>query len=92
MDSMRDLLNNSLLLECHLDDQMWGYAIRMAMEMSDKTVQQSDRILHCLFNIRIFDWASFDVWGPEGIWSMRYSALLGHQLFKMIEEQLTKVC
>ena len=89
---MRDFLNDSLLLECHLNDQMWGYAIRMATETLDKTVQQSDRVLHRLFNIRIFDWAGFDMRGPEGVQSMQYSALLGHQLFKMIEEQSTKVC
>ena len=91
MDSMHDLKNDTTLLECHLDDQMWGFTIRMVEETFDKNVKQSDRVLHCLCNIGLYDWNSFDVQGLEGIWSMRYSAVMGHRLFKMIGDKQTKV-
>ena len=70
MDLMCDLGTDTLLPECHLDDQMWGFAVRMAIEMLDKNVQQIDCVLHCLFSIGIFDWAGFNVRGPGGIRSM----------------------
>ena len=88
---MRDLMNDTLLPDCQLGDQMWGYAVRMAMEMSDKLVQQSDRVLHRLFNIGIYDWSGFDTQGPEGIWSMWHSALIGHRLQVLLGIEQNKV-
>ena len=55
MEFMHDPANDTTLPECHLDDQMWGFAIRMAEETFDKNVQQSNHVLHCLFNIGIYD-------------------------------------
>ena len=51
MDLMHNLENNTLLPECHLDDQMWGFAIKIATKMFNKNVQQNDHVLHHLFTL-----------------------------------------
>ena len=77
--------------DCHNDDTIWGLAVKMAFELVDNHVCQKDHILHCLIQIGIHDWVSFDVWGPEGIRSMTYMAVISNRLFKLLEEESTKV-
>ena len=85
------LWGENALEECHFDDTLWGYAIRMSEETLNKNVKQCNIVLHHLFNIRIYDWADLNIWGPEGIWLMWYSAIMGHRLFKMIMDEGKKV-
>ena len=80
------------LNNCHNNDTIWGLAVKTAFELSDNRVRQEDHILHCLIRIGIHDWTSFDVRGPEGIWSMTYAVVIGNCLFRLLEEESTKVC
>ena len=77
--------------DCHNNDTIWGLAVKMAFELVDNHVRQKDHVLHHLIRIGIHDWASFDVRGPEGIWSMTYAAVIRNRLFKLLEEESTKV-
>ena len=79
------------LNDCHNDDAIWGLAMKMALELVDNCVQQKDHVLHRLIRIGIHDWASFDIWGPEGIQSMTYAVVIGNRLFRLLEEESTKV-
>ena len=77
--------------DCHNDDTIWGLAVKTALELVDNRVCQKDHVLHRLIRISIHDWASFDIRGPEGIQSMTYTAVIGNRLFKLLEEESTKV-
>ena len=77
--------------DCHNDDTIWGLAVKTAFELVDNRVCQKDHVLHRLIRISIHDWASFDVRGPEGIWSMTYAVVIGNRLFRLLEEESTKV-
>ena len=77
--------------DCHNDDAIWGLAVKTSFELMDNRVCQKDHVLHCLIQIGINNWASFDVWGPEGIQSMTYAVVIGNRLFKLLEEESTKV-
>ena len=77
--------------DCHNDDAIWGLAVKTLFELVDNHVCQKDHILHRLNRISIHDWTSFDVWGPEGIWSMTYTAVIGNRLFRLLEEESTKM-
>ena len=77
--------------DCHNDDTIWGLAVKTAFELVDNRVRQGDHVLHHLIRIGINDWASFDVWGPEGIRSMTYAAVIGNRLFRLLEEESMKV-
>ena len=57
----------------------------------DNCGRQKDHVLHHLIRIGIHDWASFNIRGPEGIWSMTYTAVIGNRLFRLLEEESTKV-
>ena len=76
---------------CHNDDAIWGLAVKTLFELIDNYVRQKDHVLHCLIRIGINDWVGFDVRGPEGIWSMTYMVVIGNHLFKLLEEESTKV-
>ena len=78
--------------DCHNDDAIWGLAVKMSFELVKNCVRQKDHILHRLICISINDWTGFDVRGPEGIWSMTYTAVIRNRLFKLLEEESTKVC
>ena len=78
--------------DCHNDDTIWGLAMKTAFELVNNRVCQKDHVLHRLIWIGIHDWVSFDVRGPEGIWSMTYTAIIGNCLFRLLEEESTKVC
>ena len=77
--------------DCHNDDAIWGLAVKTALELVDHHVRQKDHVLHRLIRIGIHDWANFDVRGPEGIRSMTYAAVVGNCLFRLLEEESTKV-
>ena len=77
--------------DCHNDDTIWGLAVKTALELVNNRVRQKDHVLHRLIRISIHDWASFDVRGPEGIRSMTYAAVIGNHLFRLLEEESTKV-
>ena len=77
---------------CHNDDVLWGLAVKTSFELVNNRVRQKDHVLHCLIHIGINDWTSFDVWGPEGIRSMTYAVVIGNCLFRLLEEESTKVC
>ena len=77
--------------DCHNNDAIWGLAVKTAFELVDNRVRQKDHVLHHLIQIGIHDWASFDVRGPEGIRSMTYAVVIGNRLFRLLEEELTKV-
>ena len=77
--------------DCHNDNAIWGLAVKTVLELVDNRVCQKDHVLHHLIRIGIHDWASFDVWGPEGIWSMTFTAIMGNRLFRLLEEESTKV-
>ena len=77
--------------DCHNDDTIWGLAVKTAFELIDNHVHQKDHVLHRLIQIGIHDWVSFDVQGPEGIRSMTYTAVIGNCLFRLLEEESTKV-
>ena len=77
--------------DCHNNDTIWGLAVKMALKLVDNHVQQKDHILHRLIRIGIHDWAGFEVWGPEGIRSMTYAAVIRNRLFRLLEEESTKV-
>ena len=77
--------------DCHNDDAIWGLAVKTSFELIDNRVQQKDHILHRLIHIGINNWTGFDVRGLEGIWSMTYMAVIGNRLFKLLEEESTKV-
>ena len=77
--------------DCHNDDTIWGLAVKMSFKLIDNHVRQKDHVLHRLIHIGINDWTGFNVWGPEGIRSMTYAAVIGNHLFKLLEEESTKV-
>ena len=77
--------------DCHNDDTIWGLAVNSALELAKGSVRQKDHVLHRLIWIGIHDWTGFNVWGPEGIWSMTYVAIIGNRLFRLLEEESTKV-
>ena len=51
-----------------------------------------DGVMAYLFNVGIYNWSNPKICGPEGICSIQYVAILGHQLFKMICGESDKVC
>ena len=77
--------------DCHNDDAIWGLAVKTAVELVDNSIRQKDHVLHCLIWIGIYDWASFDVRGPEGIRSMMFAAVIRNRLFRLLEEESMKV-
>ena len=77
--------------DCHNDDTIWGLAVQSALQLAEGSVHQKDHVLHCLIWIGIHDWTGFDVRGPEGIQSMAYAAIIGNRLFRLLEEESTKV-
>ena len=77
--------------DCHNDDTIWGLAIQSALQLAEGSVQQKDHILHRLIRIGIHDWSGFNVRGPEGIRSMSYAVIIGNHLFRLLEEESTKV-
>ena len=77
--------------DCHNDDTIWGLAVKTSFELMDNRVCQKDHVLHRLIRISIHDWASFNIRGPEGIRSMTYMAVIGNCLFRLLEEESTKV-
>ena len=77
--------------DCHNDDAIWGLAMKTVLELVDNRVRQKDHVLHRLIRIGIHDWASFNVRGPEGIWSMTYAVVIGNRLFHLLEEESMKV-
>ena len=77
--------------DCHNDDTIWGLAVQSVLQLAEGGVWQKDHVLHWLIRIGIHDWTSFDVRGPEGIWSMTFVAVIGNCLFRLIEEESTKV-
>ena len=77
--------------DCHNDDTIWGLAVQSALQLAEGKVRQKDHVLHRLIRISIHDWAGFDIWGPEGIQSMTYTAVMGNRLFRLLEEESTKV-
>ena len=77
--------------DCHNNDTIWELAVKTSFELMDNHVRQKDHVLHRLIRISIHDWASFDVQEPEGIRSMTYMAIIGNHLFRLLEEESTKV-
>ena len=77
--------------DCHNDDVIWGLAVKTSFELVNNRVRQKDHVLHCLICIGINDWMGFDVRGLEGIQSMTYAAVIENCLFKLLEEESTKV-
>ena len=77
--------------DCHNDNAIWGLAVKMSFKLIDNHVWQKDHVLHHLIQIGINDWTGFDIQGPEGIQSMTYAAVIGNCLFRLLEEESTKV-
>ena len=77
--------------DCHNNDTIWGLAVQLALQLAEGSVCQKDHVLHRLIQIGIHDWTGFDVRGPEGIQSMTYAAIIGNRLFRLLEEESTKV-
>ena len=77
--------------DCYNDDAIWGLAVKTSFEPIDNRIQQKDHVLHCLIQIGINNWTGFDIRGLEGIRSMTYAAVIRNRLFKLLEEESTKV-
>ena len=75
----------------HNDDAIWGLAVKTSFELINNRIWQKDHVLHHLIHIGINNWTGFDIQGPEGIWSMTYTAVIRNHLFKLLEEESTKV-
>ena len=77
--------------DCHNDNTIWGMAVKASFQLADNSVCQKDHLLHCLIRIGIHDWTGINVWGPEGIWSMTYTVVMGNCLFRLMEDESVKV-
>ena len=77
--------------DCHNDDAIWGLAVKTSFELINNRIRQKDHVLHCLIQIGINDWMGFGIRGPEGIRLMTYAAVMGNHLFRLLEEESTKV-
>ena len=77
--------------DCHNNNTLWGLAVQSALQLAEGNVHQKDHILHRLIRIGIHDWTGFNIWGPEGVQSMTYMAVIGNRLFRLLEEESTKV-
>jgi hypothetical protein len=71
--------------ECHNDDALWGYIIRVAEEFRIHNPQQwNDPVLHRLFMMGTRDWANPDKRLPQATQGVRFATVMGSRIFRRV--------
>jgi hypothetical protein len=77
--------NQDVLPECHLDDALWGYTIRMWEELQEWGAGRvEDQVTIRLLRMAARDWKDKDSRKPASIQSMRFAAVLGSRLLAQL--------
>ena len=71
---------NDILNECHFDNRLWGYTIRIVEELHTcDLVVFTDGVLYNLMRMGVLDWTRENAQGNQSTQAMRLAtALAGH--------------
>ena len=90
------LWSSDALLECHNDDALWGFTVRLSEELRVKPAGRlDDDVLYRLIRMGIEDWEEPNFRHPGSIQSMRHATTLSSRILQRIfsfEDQVGEVC
>ena len=68
---------NDILNECHFDDHLWGYTIRVVEELRTRDlVVFTNGVLYNLMRMGVMDWTGENAWGNQSTQAMRLATAL----------------
>ena len=72
---------NDILNECHFDDHLWGYTIRVVEELrTHDPVVFTDGVLYNLMQMGVMDWTGENARGNQSTQAMRLATVLASHL------------
>ena len=75
---------NDILNECHFDDRLWGYTIRVVEELhTHDLVVFTDGVLYNLMRMGVMDWTSENTRGNQSTQAMRLATTLASRLIRI---------
>ena len=75
---------NDILNECHFDDRLWGYTIRVVEELHTRDlVVFTDGVLYNLMQMGVMDWTGENARGNQSTQAMRLATVLASRLIQI---------
>ena len=75
---------NDILNECHFDDRLWGYTIRVVEELRTRDpVVFTDGVLYNLMRMGVMDWTGENAQGNQSTQAMRLATVLASRLIRI---------
>ena len=75
---------NDILNECHFDDHLWGYTIRVVEELRTRDpVVFTDGVLYNLMRMGVMDWTGENARGNQSTQAMRLATALASRLIQI---------
>ena len=75
---------NDILNECHFDDCLWGYTIRVVEELRTRDLAVfTDGVLYNLMRMGVMDWTGENARGNQSTQAMRLATALASRLIRI---------
>ena len=74
---------NDILNECHFDDRLWGYTIRVVEELCTRDPAVSDGVLFNLMRMGVNDWVRENSRGHQSTQAMRLATALASRMIRI---------
>ena len=83
---------NDILNECHFNDRLWGYTIRVVEELRTcDPVVFTDGVLYNLMRMGVMDWTGENARGNQSTQAMRLATVLASRLIWITNANHTNV-
>ena len=84
---------DSALIECHNDDALWGFVVRVYEGVRLRTENQwDDLVFLCLMQMGCLDWVQPDFRSNLLMQGIRFTTAMGLRLYKRIRAMERDVC
>ena len=75
---------NDILNECHFDNRLWGYTIRVVEELHTRDpVVFTNGVLYNLMQMGVMDWTGENAQGNQSTQAMRLATVLVSRLIRI---------